>query len=151
MKHGIPLNDEDRRPWLFGVHLEVWKCLASGIGKRNVVIVACSALKLKYRELLMNGDAELCENEDDIIQKPNIGIEWLFVNLEISKECATRRLSNRSHFMNPNLVQSQFDTLELTPFDSNTYPNAKFVTVNNEDNPNVVQDIWKHAQELSFP
>src|SRR5580704_14808878 len=48
MKHGIPLNDEDRAPWLQRLHDE----LQNQIAERHSVILACSALKESYRSVL---------------------------------------------------------------------------------------------------
>ena len=48
MKHGIPLNDEDRMPWLQRLHAELQERLASGAS----VVLGCSALKESYRKVL---------------------------------------------------------------------------------------------------
>ena len=51
IKHGIPLTDADRKPWLAALHEEIKRRIAA---KRNTVL-ACSALKESYRETLWNG------------------------------------------------------------------------------------------------
>src|ERR1700733_14447439 len=57
MKRGIPLIDEDREPWLEGIHAELVKRAAED---QNIVL-ACSALKEKYREQLGSGlDIRIC-------------------------------------------------------------------------------------------
>lgn len=94
MAAGHPLNDEDRQPWL-----EILNRLMRGWhdeGKSGVL--ACSALKQKYRETLSQG----------------IPVEGIrFVWLDGSEELISGRLAARHHeFMNPNLLQSQFKTLE---------------------------------------
>jgi len=94
MAAGHPLNDEDRQPWLETLNqlLRGWH---QG-GKSGVL--ACSALKQKYRDTL---DANLPEGA------------ITFVWLDTPKEIIAERLAVRHHeFMNPNLLQSQFDTLE---------------------------------------
>jgi gluconokinase len=48
MKHGIPLTDADREPWLAAIH----KALLDYAAKNQNVVLACSALKQKYREKL---------------------------------------------------------------------------------------------------
>jgi carbohydrate kinase (thermoresistant glucokinase family) len=48
MKQGIPLNDEDRTPWLRALRDELKRLLAEG----RSAILACSALKESYRQLL---------------------------------------------------------------------------------------------------
>lgn len=95
MSSGIALNDGDRMPWLTCLHdvLRRWQmCGESGI-------LTCSALRQSYRD-------KLCE-----------GIptgELRFVLLEGSREIFAKRLSQRQgHFMNPELLASQFATLEL--------------------------------------
>jgi len=51
MKHGIPLTDEDRWPWLQKIHSELARLASEG---QNVV-VGCSALKQSYRDKLFAG------------------------------------------------------------------------------------------------
>jgi len=91
MKHGIPLNDEDRMPWL--------TLLASNIKTWDVqggAVLSCSALKESYRKLLAS--------------KSNT-ITWVY--LKGSFELIQSRLEHREgHYMKSGLLQSQFDTLE---------------------------------------
>jgi gluconokinase len=95
MAAGIPLNDEDREPWLGTLNgvLRGWY----GAGTKGVL--ACSALKERYRETLAAGmTAEAIR----------------FVLLDGSKELFAGRLAERHHeFMNPALLESQFQTLEV--------------------------------------
>lgn len=92
MHRGEPLSDLDRSPWLLAVRSLIQSMLTSG---RNGV-VACSALKQSYR--------------DEIVVDP---AAVKIVYLKGSKEQIADRLANRSgHFMNPSLLQSQFDALE---------------------------------------
>jgi gluconokinase len=92
MKAGHPLNDDDRWPWLQAIADEIDR--ASAAGER--IIIACSALKRAYRDVLVHG-------RDDII----------IVYLEGSRELIAERLRQRKgHFMPPGLLDSQFDTLE---------------------------------------
>ncbi|MDE1175244.1 MAG: gluconokinase [Edaphobacter sp.] len=94
MAAGHPLNDDDRQPWL-----ETLNSLMRGWhdeGKSGVL--ACSALKAKYRVTLSAG------MPDEVLH---------FVWLDGSKELISERLAARHHeFMNPNLLKSQLDTLE---------------------------------------
>ncbi len=91
MRAGIPLTDADREPWLKALHAAITGWLAT---KKNVVL-ACSALKASYRsQLLMAPDVKL-------------------VNLHADRELVAERLSYRkNHYMNPELIDSQFATLE---------------------------------------
>ncbi len=92
MSQGIALTDEDRLPWLSSLnqHLSV-KRNDSGIN-----VIACSALKRAYRDILRR-DASV-----------------LFVHLYGDFDVIRLRSEAReNHFMNTSLLQSQFDTLEL--------------------------------------
>lgn len=92
MQSGLPLNDEDRNGWLKQIIQTVGTIAAGG----NSCVIACSALKRKYRDVLRAG-----------IQ--NIS----FVFLKASYEKVYRQMTARtSHFMPLNLLKSQFDTLE---------------------------------------
>lgn len=92
MSAGHPLNDEDRAGWLTRLGKEVAKALSNG----EKPVLTCSSLKLIYRDRLRQA-------------VPGLG----FVFLELSKELAIERCSNRpGHFMPASLVDSQFATLE---------------------------------------
>lgn len=91
MAAGNPLNDDDRRGWL-----ETLNNLAIDNTAEGVVIV-CSALKQKYRDILTS---TLLEKSSFIYLKGSYTEIW-------------ERLSKRdNHFMPAALLQSQFDTLE---------------------------------------
>lgn len=91
MRQGIPLTDADRQLWL-GT-LNQW--VRSTLARSENAILACSALKAKYRQLL----------------KVNEAVQ--FVYLKGSFSLIETRLQNRQdHFMNPQLLPSQFETLE---------------------------------------
>ncbi len=95
MHQGIPLTDEDRIPWLISMHQVLLGWNRSGTSG----ILACSALKQKYRDTLA---------ED--IPPHNLR----FVMLEVPREELEARLRRRQgHYMNPDLLQSQLDTLEM--------------------------------------
>jgi len=92
MKHGIPLNDQDRLPWLRALRDELKRLLAEG----RSVILACSALKESYRKLL----------SDDVAPMS-------FVLLDVDQETIRERLQHRSaHFFPKELMNSQFAALE---------------------------------------
>jgi gluconokinase len=95
MAAGLPLNDEDRRPWLRALA----GVLASWHVHQASGVLACSSLKLAYREILGVG--------------PHAG-KLTFVLLEASKELIASRLAARQHeFMNGQLLESQFEALEV--------------------------------------
>ncbi len=92
MRSAIPLDDEDRRPWLrkLAGAMEAWAA-----GGRDVV-VACSALKYSYRQLL-KGDHD----------------DFRLIYLKGSRDMIAKRLEQRDgHFMPPGLLESQFAELE---------------------------------------
>ncbi len=92
MSNGIPLNDEDRRPWLSAVKGVIEADLAAG----NVSVIACSALKDKYRSVLMSNHPEI-----------------KLVYLKGTRETIRGRIKERKgHFVNPAILDSQFVTLE---------------------------------------
>ncbi|MCG2630540.1 gluconokinase [Bradyrhizobium sp. WYCCWR 13023] len=92
MRAGHPLTDEDRWPWLNAIADEI----ARACGKGEPIIIACSALKHTYREVLLRG-------RDDV----------RFVFLKGTQELIADRLAHRKgHFMPPGLLTSQFNTLE---------------------------------------
>ena len=97
MAAGHPLNDDDRRPWLE----TIGEALAASVAAGTPAIIACSALKRSYRDLLRS-----CE--------PGT----VFVHLSGSPELIQSRLDERSHeYMPPTLLASQLNTLEAIASD----------------------------------
>jgi gluconokinase len=92
MSAGQPLTDEDRLPWLQAIADEIDRLAAAG----QRVVVACSALKRAYRNILVHG-------RDDV----------RIVFLNGTQDLIAERLAARKgHFMPPGLLASQFKTLE---------------------------------------
>ena len=92
MSAGQPLTDEDRWPWLQSIADEIDKVSRTG----SRLVIACSALKRAYRDVLVHG-------------RRDIGI----VFLDGSPALIAQRLKSRQgHFMPPALLDSQFRTLE---------------------------------------
>jgi gluconokinase len=91
MSHGIPLTDEDRADWL-QILQDILKKRVKG---HCSCVLACSALKEKYRKVLfINKDVH-------------------FVYLRGTYRQIMERLANRqAHYMAPSLLASQFETLE---------------------------------------
>ena len=91
MKRGVPLNDEDRRPWLKAIRVSI----RNAIDRGENVVIACSALKASYRRTLQ------------------VGGKVIFIYLKADLLLIQKRLKKRTgHFMNPALIESQFDALE---------------------------------------
>jgi gluconokinase len=92
MEAGMPLSDADRMPWLATLHNQLLSILQAD----HHPILACSALKEKYR-------AQLFEGMDNIA----------ILHLKGSYELIWSRMSDRKgHYMKPEMLQSQFDALE---------------------------------------
>jgi gluconokinase len=92
MRSGIPLDDDDRVPWLAAI--ATW--IGTHESAREDCIVACSALKAAYREALREGH-------------PSV---W-FAHLTAPRDVIASRLDQRiGHFMPPSLMASQLDQLE---------------------------------------
>ncbi len=91
MRAGIPLDDADRAPWLQSLH----DAIAGWLAAAESVVLACSALKAAYRRELLVG--------------PEVKLVYLHGDVSL----IAQRLGERhGHYMNPELLRSQFDTLE---------------------------------------
>jgi carbohydrate kinase (thermoresistant glucokinase family) len=134
MHAGIALTDEDRLPWLQSLHEILEKYSSTN---RNCVMT-CSALKKTYRQILLTGTAD-----PDI--KPKIPAEdFDFIMLTLSKEELRRRLLQRQseHFMNPLLLESQLETLEL-PANQSDEPHTYIIQCDGLSQEEVVSKIEK--------
>ncbi len=88
MSAGIPLDDDDRRPWLNAV--------GQWLADQDSAVLSCSALKRNYRDQLRSFRADV-----------------EFLHLAGSPELISRRQADRlGHFMPSSLVTSQFEALE---------------------------------------
>ena len=93
MKTGIPLTDEDRMSWLQALQDLIRENDQAG----KSIVLACSALKARYRQILSEGAADV-----------------RFVHLQGEKQLIADRLAQRKgHYMNPGLLDSQFEALEV--------------------------------------
>jgi gluconokinase len=92
MRSGIPLDDDDRRPWLLDLGAWIKEHEAAG----SSCVLTCSALKRSYRDLLRSGNDSV----------------W-FVHVAVPEELLAERLGSRTgHYMPASLLRSQLDTLE---------------------------------------
>ena len=95
MERGMALNDQDRSSWLntLANKMEKWE-------SEDGAILACSALKEKYRRILSS--------------KTN-NIFWVY--LSGSYDVIKSRMNKRKdHYMSADLLQSQFDALEVPEY-----------------------------------
>ena len=92
MSQGIPLQDEDRWPWL--QQIQDWMTAQARDGHSTVL--TCSALKQSYRQLLSEAEGRV-----------------LFIHLHGEADLLSERMQGRAgHFMPPTLLPSQLATLE---------------------------------------
>ncbi len=98
MAAGLPLDDADRAPWLAAVAARIDDAIGDGTG----AVVACSALRRRYR---------------DVLRRPEV----VFVLLDGPRELLLTRLRHRhGHFMPADLLDSQLATLERPDSDERT-------------------------------
>jgi len=92
MASGIPLTDADRLPWLRVLAARLREAEETATG----LVVACSALKRSYREVLRTGSARV-----------------RFIYLQGDRKLLAGRLAQRrEHFMPPSMLESQLAVLE---------------------------------------
>jgi len=91
MAHGIPLDDNDRIPWLNSIR----EAMEQRIAQRRNVVLACSALKSRYREILQFS--------------PDLKLVYLKGSYELLRQ---RLHSRHGHYATEQLLASQFADLE---------------------------------------
>ena len=101
MTQGIPLTDDDRRGWLRAIADRIVAARQTHGG----LVVACSALKRAYRDVLRGADAEL-----------------RFVHLTGDAGVIRQRMGQRTgHYMPASLLDSQLATLEVPGVDEHAW------------------------------
>lgn len=94
MRHAIPLTDDDRRPWLEALAT----ILADRHARRHGTVLACSALRRAYR---------------DVLRAAVPADETFIVELDVDAGTLRARMAQRTgHFMPVSLLDSQLATLE---------------------------------------
>jgi len=125
MSEGKPLNDKDRSGWLLRLNE-----IAKEQIKKKGCIIACSALKEKYRQQLKSGVED--------------SVKWIF--LEGTYEHIIDRLSDRKeHYMPPSLLKSQFEILEI-PLEALQID----ITMPPEDITNIIKDQILNKAEFGL-
>jgi gluconokinase len=119
MHRGEPLTEADRMPWLAAMHAELQKQTDQG----KDVVLACSALREEYRQILVEG-------------LKNVKL----IYLRGSRELIAGRLSERKHhFAGVSILDDQFATLEE--------PRNADVTVDIKESPDeIVEEILRKVQ-----
>ena len=114
MKNGSPLSDDDREPWL----LKLNSALIKRTKTDNTIVLACSALKKSYRNILLK----------------NIK-SYLVIYLYADFKIIMHRLADRkNHFFTSSLLNSQIAILEP--------PKKKFITQEvNKASKYIIQEL----------
>ncbi len=121
MSSGIPLDDADRYPWLARLH----DLIADHLGRGETAVLACSALKKKYRDQLREGNDDVYI----IYLKGSLNLIW------------ERMETRQAHYMKAEMLQSQFEALE-PPSPHNTL----IISVEHSVD-NIVEHIIQHIGE----
>lgn len=126
MAAGTPLDDADRHDWLLRLQAIIAEAAAAG----EPLVVSCSALKRRYREMLRLGDAAL-----------------VCIHLQVSRELLEARMLARlqagGHFMPVTLLDSQLRAFEALAPDERGFCMA----VGSADPPQAVVDAVLHRLE----
>ena len=118
MASGEPLNDDDRQPWLENLNLIIQEKFQAGIQ----VVLACSALKERYRQTLSKD------------------LTPLWCHLALSEQMVIERMMRRqNHFMKANMVRSQFEALEK--------PDYGLIVDATHSVENIVKIILEHERD----
>lgn len=92
MAGGMPLDDSDRAPWLAALQAVISSCLQAN----RPGVLACSALKERYRRQLLRGN----EGAQVVYLKGSYDLIW------------SRMEQRAGHYMKPHMLKSQFEALE---------------------------------------
>jgi len=92
MANGIPLDDSDRAPWLVSLH----DMISSNLKADKPGVLACSALKERYRRQLLEGN----DGVQIVYLKGTYDLIW------------SRMSARKDHYMKPHMLRSQFEALE---------------------------------------
>jgi gluconokinase len=128
MSAGQPLTDDDRWPWLQAIADEIDRLCAAG----EHVVMACSALRKVYRDILVHGRGDI-----------------RIVYLDGTQQLIADRLGARKgHFMPPGLLASQFKTLE--PPTADEHPITVSIDAPVED---IIDDVVRqlHLDPVTLP
>ena len=129
MANGIPLTDEDRWDWLISLRKAAIEILTPSSDDKDKparapsgVIVACSALKQKYRDVMRVA----------AYGSPSVQIHFIY--LRLPESALVKRVESRqSHYMKSGMIHSQLQVLEEPQEEWDT------LTVDVEESPEAVQ------------
>ncbi|KAK9894030.1 carbohydrate kinase [Cystobasidium minutum MCA 4210] len=158
MSAGTPLTDEDRFPWLGIIRKEAAKQttrealhefyhgnnLKDPEQPRAGIVIACSALKRSYRDILRGTTHEAVE-----LDQSHAELDTHFLFLNGTREVLMKRMESRKgHFFSPKMLDSQLQTLEPP---SNKEENTQGIVEVNIDQPidSLVDEAAKRLSELT--
>lgn len=119
MRRGVQMDDQTRKPWL----KSICKCAQTYFSKNKSVVIACSALKKKYRQQLRSASRPV-----------------LFVFLEGTQKVISERLNSRKgHYMPASLLDSQFVDLE----DPTGEPDIVWININQTKEAVLAESVEK--------
>ncbi|KAK2782239.1 hypothetical protein FQN53_000158 [Emmonsiellopsis sp. PD_33] len=131
MKNCIPLTDEDRWDWLISLR----DAAVESLQTHSSVVVACSALKKKYRDVMRVA----------AYNHPSVKIHFIY--LSASFQVIFERVKRREdHYMSEKMVKSQFDALEEP--DQNSEQDAVTVSTENVTKDEVQQEVLRRVDEI---
>lgn len=111
MSKGIPLTDYDRTPWLESLR----DTLSEYMSRGKIVVLSCSALRKKYRQILRSAAPNYQGLESNTLKCDTCQVK--FVLLDVPAELLAKRLCEREaegqHFMPSTLLKSQLDLLQI--------------------------------------
>ena len=126
MSSGHPLTDSDREPWLKLIRttaehmaLDVLQSTTEGnIIKKRGVVISCSALKRRYRDVLRGLVGQQEQNNNNVTSQPldssfSSMMKTVFVYIEGTRDVLMERMTKRiGHFMKPSMLDKQLEALE---------------------------------------
>lgn len=125
MSNGIPLNDNDRTPWIAAINDAIYAMQRT----HPISLVVCSSLKKIYRDQIRTGNK-------------NLTFLWLHAEYNVIE---SRMKVRRGHFFKPQMLQTQFDTLEAPePSENDVLPIDVNRTINN-----VIEQTATHIRNIT--
>ena len=127
MSSGQPLTDSDREPWLKLIrttaeHMALKVQSSAKVntgGNKHGVVISCSALKRRYRDVLrglgqQENDVKLSTIENSqLLESPSPILKTVFVYIEGTRDVLMDRMTKRTgHFMKPSMLDKQLEALE---------------------------------------
>ncbi|XP_061623903.1 probable gluconokinase isoform X1 [Phyllopteryx taeniolatus] len=144
MARGEALTDRDRFPWLLRLHDVIERERRSS----SDALVACSALKRLYRLILLHGSKALpFSTASPPLPHSLPGVFFLFLHgdCEVIRQ---RMVARKGHFMTADLLDSQFEVLEVPVEDQEE--NVVRLDVSRSI-PDVAAEVEKHLSSFTSP